>query len=218
MTPEIYRLYFVPTISAISEHGAIGGVKEFIAPSFAKPTDYHIIYKTPLFARLTPVIFRRPCTIEGAPATGTQIAPFDFSNGVSLETGKSHPGAEIRFNEAVAWDDAPAWVTCALRLAEDWYRPFFQKKTFAEKSLRDASLFLNPSLMGEVIERTNAARKSIGQKMAVCLFWEEWSYREFTNAIAAREMKSLGIDREATEDSVRKLLKRTGLPALRNGE
>jgi hypothetical protein len=217
MTPTIHKLYFEPRIDAANANGKIGGVKAYIDAAFAKPDDWHIIYKAPARARLTSVIMRFPCTLKGEPWMASQIAPFDFTNVAALDTGETCPeGAEIAFNEARPWVDAPQWVTCALNLAEEWHRPLFEKKTLFGNILKQPDIFLNPIAMGELVERTDPARRAIVLDVSICLLWDVWYQKGLTLDRAAETLRLLTIDPSATKESLRKRMARLGLPAIKS--
>ncbi len=211
------KIYFVPRIDqTLGRDNMIGGVKSFISPSSARRNDWYMIFKVPTFNRLTPVLFDRP---DGKDRMATSIGLMDFSEGMSL-SGQSYfyGTTEICFNESITIENAPKWIPCVFGLMEDWYRPFTQGlKAFTKHALRDADVFLNPEIMGEVVKRTDPARKAIIQKVAICLMWEYWSKSESTFAQAADFMRDKKIDVNATADSVRKAVERLGLPSLRNG-
>jgi hypothetical protein len=217
MTPQIYRLYFEPRIDAANANGKIGGVKTYIDPAFAKPNDWHIIYKAPARAQLMSVIMRFPCNLNGTPAIASQIAPFDFTNVTALDTGTTNPaGVEITFNEAQLWSDAPQWAICALNLAENWHRPLFEKKTLFGSILKQPDIFLNPMAMSELVERTDPARRAIILDVAICLLWDTWYQKSLTLDKSAEMLRLLTIDPSATGESLRKRMARLGLPAIKS--
>jgi hypothetical protein len=217
MTPEIHKLYFEPRIDAQSVNGKIGGVKAYIDPAFSKPDDWQIIYKAPARARLTSVIMRFPFTLEGETWIASQIAPFDFTNVTALDTGATCPeGAELAFNEARPWVDAPQWVMRALELAEEWHRPLFEKKTLFGNILRQPDIFLNPMAMSELVERTDPARRAIRLDVSICLLWDVWYQKGLTLDKAAEMLRLLTIDPSATGESLRKRMVRLSLPAIRS--
>jgi hypothetical protein len=216
MTPIIHKLYFDPRIDVSNANGKIGGVKAYIDPAFAKPDDWHIIYNAPARARLMSVIMRFPCKVNGEPMIASQIAPFDFTNVTALETGTTCPeGAELAFNEARQWVDAPQWVTCALNLAEGWHRPLFEKKALFGIILKQPDIFLNPMAMTELVERTDPARQAIVLDLSICLLWDVWHRKELTLDQAAEMLRLLTIHPNINGEALRQRLKRLGLPAIK---